>query len=258
MKSELEKLRSVWNQPEKANLKTELLHLKLEEIVSSVFSAGPSYYYVIDFFDMRVSHMSSSVKEIHGLEPETATFNDILSLIHPEDVDYVTKAEEKVIQFFRSEVGWDKVLKYKNSYCLRFKTSDNSYKLFLHQSIVLTLDDSGGYGKALNIHTDISHLTKTNNHKISMIGLLGEPSYLNMSLDESSDNKTPFIVEKGFTKREIEIIRLIADGKQEKEISEKLFISLTTVKTHRKNILRKSGCKNSAELVNRSLSEGWI
>jgi DNA-binding CsgD family transcriptional regulator len=61
-----------------------------------------------------------------------------------------------------------------------------------------------------------------------------------------------------FSKREIEIIRLISEGYETKEIMEQLFISEDTVKTHRKNILRKSGCKNSAELVARSLSEGWI
>ncbi len=51
--------------------------------------------------------------------------------------------------------------------------------------------------------------------------------------------------------REIEIIKLIAEGLTNNEISEKLFISIHTTKTHRKNILKKLGFKfkNSAELI---------
>lgn len=50
------------------------------------------------------------------------------------------------------------------------------------------------------------------------------------------------------TDREKEIIKLIASGKNSNEISEVLYISRETVKTHRKNIFRKLGLKNTAEL----------
>lgn len=51
------------------------------------------------------------------------------------------------------------------------------------------------------------------------------------------------------TVREIEIIRHIADGMTNHEIAEKLFLSNTTVDTHRKNILAKLALKNTASLV---------
>ncbi|GAB4046598.1 response regulator transcription factor [Spirosoma litoris] len=51
--------------------------------------------------------------------------------------------------------------------------------------------------------------------------------------------------------RETEIVNLIADGKTNKEIAEKLFLSIHTIKTHRKNIIKKMGFtfKNASELV---------
>ncbi|CAN5655187.1 response regulator transcription factor [soil metagenome] len=55
--------------------------------------------------------------------------------------------------------------------------------------------------------------------------------------------------EKHLTSREIEIIRFIADGLTNHEIAEKLFLSHTTVDTHRKNMLAKLKLKNSAALV---------
>ena len=51
------------------------------------------------------------------------------------------------------------------------------------------------------------------------------------------------------SERELEIITLIASGMQTAEISEALFISPHTVKTHRKNINLKLGIHNLAELI---------
>lgn len=51
------------------------------------------------------------------------------------------------------------------------------------------------------------------------------------------------------TKREKEIIHLIADGNTSMDISSILFISIHTVNNHRKNIYKKLGTRNLASLV---------
>ena len=51
------------------------------------------------------------------------------------------------------------------------------------------------------------------------------------------------------TRREKEVLELIAEGMTNNEIAEKLFISVTTVDTHRKNLLAKFEAKNIASLV---------
>ena len=51
------------------------------------------------------------------------------------------------------------------------------------------------------------------------------------------------------TRREKEILKLIADGLTNPDIAEKLFISITTVETHRKNLLAKFHVKNTASLI---------
>ncbi|WP_027000981.1 response regulator [Eisenibacter elegans] len=52
-----------------------------------------------------------------------------------------------------------------------------------------------------------------------------------------------------FTPREKEILKLITEGYSNREISDKLFISIKTVDTHRTSLLKKSDAKNTAELV---------
>ena len=51
------------------------------------------------------------------------------------------------------------------------------------------------------------------------------------------------------SKREVEVINLIVEGHTNVKIAEYLFLSAFTIDTHRKNILRKLGLKNIAELI---------
>ena len=51
------------------------------------------------------------------------------------------------------------------------------------------------------------------------------------------------------TTREMEILAYMAYGTSSKQIANELFISLQTVKNHRKNMLKKMSAKNSTELV---------
>lgn len=260
MKPEITLMHNVWDGLVTDNRQqTNLPRLNFDELISSVFAAGPFYFYIIDFFDMSISNISSGFKEAHGIEPENVkTINDILALVHPDDMDFVAKSEKRAFDFIYQSLGVEKITRYKESYNFRFKTADGSYQLYNHQSIILTTDEHGNFIKSLNIHTNISHITKTNNHKVSLIGLAGEPSFLNMSVLESDlDEKLP-VSEITFSKKEIEIIRLISKGLETSEIAEKLFVSVDTIKTHRKNILRKSQCNNSSELIAKSMSEGWI
>jgi len=89
--------------------------------------------------------------------------------------------------------------------------------------------------------------------------LSGKDLYLGKGVKElmkgiSSENSDlPMI-----TKRESEILKLIADGLTNTEIAEQLFISTFTVDSHRKNLLLKFNAKNTATLVKIVVSKGVI
>lgn len=51
------------------------------------------------------------------------------------------------------------------------------------------------------------------------------------------------------TRRELEVLALVASGKGNKQVADDLFISVKTVETHKSHILEKLGLKNTAELV---------
>lgn len=60
------------------------------------------------------------------------------------------------------------------------------------------------------------------------------------------------------TKREKEVLGLIAEGLTNVEIADKLFISQTTVETHRKNLLAKFDVRNTASLVKLAVQGNYI
>ncbi len=61
--------------------------------------------------------------------------------------------------------------------------------------------------------------------------------------------KDKFLIRKRLTKREQEILHLIIQAKNNKEIASELYISDQTVGVHRKNIMRKLGVKNTINLI---------
>ncbi|TPG65425.1 response regulator [Hymenobacter nivis] len=62
----------------------------------------------------------------------------------------------------------------------------------------------------------------------------------------------------GLTARELEVLRLIAEGLTNSEIADKLFTSKRTIETHRQNIIGKTGVKNTAALIKLAVRQGLI
>ena len=74
----------------------------------------------------------------------------------------------------------------------------------------------------------------------------------NLSLRDKEDKMPPI------SRREKEVLLLIADGLTNNEIADKLFISVPTVNTHRKSLLEKLKAKNTAILIGRATKQGLI
>jgi DNA-binding NarL/FixJ family response regulator len=79
-----------------------------------------------------------------------------------------------------------------------------------------------------------------------------------LMLQESITGQRRSIYEIPLTKREKEILKLIAEEYSNQQIADTLFISLRTVETHRLNITQKLGVKNAAGLVKEAIKRGLI
>ncbi|MBO3750996.1 response regulator transcription factor [Streptosporangiaceae bacterium NEAU-GS5] len=60
------------------------------------------------------------------------------------------------------------------------------------------------------------------------------------------------------TPRELDVLRACAQGARSKEIAERLFLSVGTVRNHLSRIMCKTGARNRADAVRSALDAGWL
>jgi DNA-binding NarL/FixJ family response regulator len=82
--------------------------------------------------------------------------------------------------------------------------------------------------------------------------------YLEEFFIQSHRGNHPFSDNNALSGREIEIIKLIAEGKSSKKIAETLCLSYRTIQNHRTNILRKLNLTKSTDLVRYAFLKGYI
>lgn len=60
------------------------------------------------------------------------------------------------------------------------------------------------------------------------------------------------------TRRQLDILRLLAEGRSSREIADALHLSVLTVQTHRRNLAQHYGVASTAELMAIALRSGWL
>ena len=255
-KEDGEKVFSVWTernsiyQPKKKELLLEIV-----DQIASHFAAGSYYYFVLNFENITMDYAHDGVMNVLGIEPEDFTMKKCFEKMHPEDLATMNEKEALVFEFFFNKIPKKDFFSYKTAYIMRFKHTDGSYRTILHQSSVFSASDDGKIEQSLCVHTDITHLNIPINHNVSFISTKKQSYHFTKNsggysiIDENKSalEKIPF--KDIFSKREKEIIEILAQGKTFNEIAKILFISPHTINTHKRNILSKSGCKNTPELI---------
>jgi len=111
------------------------------------------------------------------------------------------------------------------------------------RSIIFRFLENGGNGYILK-NADAEEIIKCIENSINGDLALSREVHEIMLKPAINNFEVPRI-----TKREQQILQAIAQGFTSAEIAEKLFISIVTVETHRRNLLQKFAAKNMIELV---------
>jgi DNA-binding CsgD family transcriptional regulator len=164
-------------------------------------------------------------------EMDEMGFRLFLETIHPDDMEMIANA---MVKFASDPDSF-----YAGIYRLKPKNED--YK-WVFGAIKVMETRNGVPWRFLNLTQDIDQMKDTQNQ---IIALTKENNRLKNQIKLDA-----------LTKREKEIIKHIAEGKTDKEIGNKLFISHKTAKTHRNNIHRKLNVSNSAAIVHFALENG--
>ncbi len=255
-KNDIEKVLNIWdtkNKISQPNIKEDLRSIFGH--IGSFFAAGPFYFYVFNFQTLEMDYVHESVRDVLGIEPDEFTIKYIFSLYHPDDLARMHEKENAASEFLFNIISPEDIPFYKVVYVTRFKDHNGNYKKILHQAKAINVTTDGKIQQVLGVHTDVTYLNTPIDHKISFISQ-DRPSYFaldpcNLIFEENDTGKL-------FTNQELKIIQLISEGKSSNEIAELLFVTNNTLKTHKKNIFKKSNANNSAHLIMNCIREGII
>jgi DNA-binding CsgD family transcriptional regulator len=220
--------------------------------ISNFFQVGDFYYLIFNLTYLDLEYVSPHILSVLGYAPEAYTMNTFIDIMHPDDRPWCLAFEQKTLVFL-SQLPIELLVKYKVRYDVRLKHIRGHYVRILHQSAVVEHDDTGKIFRTFCVHTDISHLKSEGLPKLSFIGMDGATSFIDVDVQQAISSSQDLL-----TNREKEILRHIIEGKLSKEIAEELNITVQTVESHRKNMVRKTGLKNSAELIAVAIRKGWI
>jgi DNA-binding CsgD family transcriptional regulator len=198
------------------------------------------FFIIGDYLNMKIIFSSSLSEKFLGIKPEELDAFRFIDATHPDDVQRHLQGRAKLINMAKEiyMAGKGTALLSTN---LRLRNPAGEYSQSLFQCYLFYVTMPYKSVFLLQVNTNIDWWKPTKNGFHHYIGndmkLFGYPNKDLLSLG------IPFSI------REFEIIKLIAIGMSSEQIADKLFISINTVNTHRKNIIDKTGKGSIAELI---------
>ena len=230
-------------------------YLKLYPSISKIISLMPSVIYILDYQSQEYLFVSKDCKSLLGFTEEEFLKNSqewVIKGVHPEDIAIFSDEIFPRFLNYSQSLLKDEITKSRFSVNYRFKRKDGVYIKVLQQYVILETDGKGSPLLTLGICTDITPY-KTDDKIVFSISKYDEKKGFEFISSDSFLNARIII-----SRREKEILRLLLKGLSSKQIGTKLNISLYTVKAHRRNLLEKTKCKNSAQLISYVITNGLV
>jgi len=216
---------------------------KLVTAYQSMPLSGSASVFLYDHISASIFYITKNVDQ-YFYTPDTIIkwgAKALFKLLHYSHYSFALQSirlEAKFIEKYPKEEAGNIML-----YCCGLKIKDgkgNQRRVFL-QGKQLQTDQSKKTSLSVFFLEDITHLIKGDHYWCRF---------------ESSVNSLAYVQQKGkkifndiLSKREQEIIELIAQSKTSQEIAENQGISKLTVETHRKNMIKRLGAKDSTALI---------
>jgi len=217
----------------------------LEDVANFPLAIG-QLLYILDY-QKRTVTFQKGVKEVLGYEEHEFTFDLVISYFHPEDYDMVTRLIKATLMF-----ATDNNVSRDVGYFVtcRVKHKDGRYIKILRQSNVFDVDENGKIISNLSQITNISFIdnSKQVQWEFHAPGLDKEKFRQYVTKEYSGF----------FSDRELDVLKLLKEGKTSAAIADALSISKHTVDGHRRKMLAKSNCENTIDLINFCKANGIL
>ena len=198
------------------------------------------FFITANLIKMEVLFVSAGTGKILGTDPADIDISTLFRATHPADMPRKNLSRTKLFK-----LGQDLFIRKEGerfiSACFRTRHTSGTFIDLLFQARLFYSNIPHDTVFLILLLTDLTGMgfRKTAYHYY--IG--DDPSVFRFP------DKDLLKTGRLFSDRELEIVRLISEGSDSRQIAEKIFLSVNTVNTHRRNILRKSGKSNTTDLI---------
>jgi DNA-binding CsgD family transcriptional regulator len=209
-----------------------------QSIINALIRSDLGNYYIYDADHLKIIFSNSQLKKALGFT-ETSTKQDIESHLrefcHVDDYERI-KARLDIDRHHKEWMG-----------CYRLLDQNGSVHWVMEANTRIESVQNSGRVNDLKLISGVIIILPCRHDFHQGVSLM---------LKQDFDQQTPCI--NKLTKQEVRIIKLIAMGHSYMEISKMLYIQPTTVNTHRRNILKKLGLRNIAQIAFYAAEKGII
>ena len=193
------------------------------------------------FFHRGIDHVLGH--KIQELQPDFFIRN-----IHPADLDLyfkISKAYRKCLCELPETIT---PMSSSLEMNFRIRQQDGSYMAILRKITPLSIGEDNKVIVFLSFCQEISLLSGNNRIRFKCLGLGRE------RFDEYLRLDTPDL----FSGREMEVLNLLAKGYSSSRMANSLFVSINTVNTHRKSLMRKANVNKTVDLIAFAQENGYL
>lgn len=200
-----------------------------------------------------------SIQEILGVKAEDILYQPpqlIFKQTHPEDLQHMFAFTNYWVDYFMQLPDESKAHNRATIY-LRMLTAQNVFNWMMVQYADQILDEHGNILFGLTLITNIQHIKNEGVASMSILDTYHENCQQFICVDGKSLPDTNSNT-ASITRREIEVLRLLASGNSSKQIADILQLSQKTVDNHRQNMLHKTNSTSTAALVVYGIKNGFV
>ncbi len=230
---------------------------KIQNVLKTFSSFEIFSYALVDVTELKVIEVGKSIKQLTGYDPDSFEgkgYHCFIKLHNLQDIIRSIYGGIKYFQYLYKQKKENRPF-IKAIRTLNLYKKDGSKIFAMVQGIPVLFNDQMEVVLLLLICTDITNfkaehkfshyiIDSSNNDEVKKIIITHPPT-------EKENPSGPSPAEKN-------VLNYLSNGMSSKQIAHKLFISEHTVRSHRKNMLRKFECTSSSELVRKALINGWI
>jgi DNA-binding CsgD family transcriptional regulator len=200
---------------------------------------------IYDHVNNKIIHITDNAESLGGYPIDnfyTLGLPFLLQIITFEHLDFGYKWWK---WSYETQLKYGASSKSKQAFCgVKLKHKDGHTLRVLFRQVGIRWDAKGFITVSALTLDDVTHLMKADFYWGRIESTEADKRFFHLISTEKKDKQSDIL-----TDREKEMVRLLAQGKESKEIGSLLFISSHTVDNHRRNMIAKIGVRDTTGLI---------